>query len=101
MHPPSNELPVALPWSGLLGRNDDLAVALIAARAYRTGLVLDVAVRLRTTDQHELFEHVSGYHSMSSPDRLLPGAQFADGRVGQHSLWSVAGRHRDGSGALL
>jgi hypothetical protein len=44
---PANEVPVTLPWSAVLARTADLAVLLVGARLYTTGIQLDVSIRGR------------------------------------------------------
>lgn len=63
-NPPENEVPGAVPWSALLGRSTNVAVALVGARAYSTGIRLEVAVRARHASQpgtqHLLHQDVFG-----------------------------------------
>ncbi len=82
VQPPDNEVPVALGWSVVLGRSDDVAVALIGARVYSTGVRLGIDVRARhgSRDQHrELHSAVTGRHGAGPA--LLLGVAFADGRT--------------------
>lgn len=86
--PPDNEVPGPLDWTALLGRTQDIAVALTAAAVYSTGLRLDVVVRARSlTSEPDLFHAVDGHGT--GRDRLLLGVEFADGRVAATSghLW--------------
>ena len=92
-NPPDNEVPGAVPWSVLLGRNTDVAVALAGASAYSTGIRLGVAVRVRQGSRRgdvDLHHQVFGY-SDGGVDRLLIGVEYADGRVATNSTqdsWS-------------
>ncbi len=85
MNPPENEVPGAVPWSTLLGRSTDVAVALVGAHAYSTGIRLSVAVRTRQEsgpgNGHLLHQEVFGYPGGDGVDRLLLGVEYADGRV--------------------
>lgn len=85
MSAPDNEVPAAVPISLLLGRTDDLAVALSGARVYSTGLSLDVAVRLRRSpsrvDGMGLHQAVLGFPGEQADGRLLLGVEYADGRT--------------------
>ncbi|SDO08130.1 hypothetical protein [Geodermatophilus sp. DSM 45219] len=83
MSPPDNEVPVALPQNLLLGRTDDVAVALLGLQVYSTGVSFDLAVRARAgavlgagRSLNELFwEHRPG-----AAQQFLFGVEFADGR---------------------
>ena len=83
MDPPENEVPGAVPWSAILGYSTDLAVALVGARAYSTGIQLEVAVRARQKSRRgseDLYDEISGYPPVGV-DRLLLDVEYADGRV--------------------
>lgn len=45
--PPSNEIPVLLPWAGTLGRSENVAVALVGAHLYSFGVLLYITARGR------------------------------------------------------
>lgn len=84
MNPPVNEIPVPLAWTAVVGRSADVAVAVVGARAYSNGVVLDLSVRLRTRpdDPHDLFDTglFSSVFREPGPDSLLLTVEFADGR---------------------
>jgi hypothetical protein len=85
MEPPPNELPVPVALVAVLARTDDVAVGLVGVRAYSTGVLLDLVVRLRrpVTDGPPLHELVSGggYPGLAVGGRLLFGVETADGRT--------------------
>lgn len=82
--PPENEAPGAVPFAGVLGRTDDIAVLLVGATVYSTGVRLDVAIRARNTDAGgDLFGSVGGH--LGGANRLLLGVEYADGRVATNS----------------
>ncbi len=56
---PDNEVPAAVGWAAMLGRSTDAAVALVAARAYTTGVQLDMVVRIRQAPRPGEERHVS------------------------------------------
>ncbi|SFT92176.1 hypothetical protein SAMN05660657_03922 [Geodermatophilus amargosae] len=78
MGPPDNEVPVALPWSTVLARTGDVAVALLGIQVYSTGLAVSLAVRVRDrlSPSSALSELVFGREGSG----LLLGVGFADGR---------------------
>jgi hypothetical protein len=47
---PDNELPGAIPFHAVLAKTDDLAVAVVGADAYSTGMSIKIAIRLRRSD---------------------------------------------------
>lgn len=85
---PENEVPVGVAVSAVLGRSEQVAVALFGAYAYRSGVSLDIAVRFRTDPSPRrgtrVFELISARHRPASQDelaeRLLLGVEFSDGR---------------------
>lgn len=86
--PPENEVPTAVPVNAVLGRGDDVAVAVIAAQAYTTGLSFVVAVRMRTEPRgvlrYRMHDLISGHWRGEDPatdQRLLLGVEYADGRT--------------------
>lgn len=77
--PPENEVPVPVPVSAVLGRTEDVAVALVGGAAYTTGLRFQVAVRLRAEPPGE---HTHWMHLLDGGgDQLLLGVEYADGRI--------------------
>ena len=89
MHPPENEIPVALPLTAVLARTDDVAVALLGLQVHTTGLTFTVTVRARpsggvsTRDLSEFFFH----HRGELRERFLFGLEFSDGRRVVASEW--------------
>jgi len=82
MHRPDNEIPASVPFDVLLGRTDDVAVALTGALAFTTGLEFRIAVRSRTRQQPGgLIHDIAGHHQPGPAQRggLLLGFEFADG----------------------
>jgi hypothetical protein len=79
MRAPENELPVALPQNVLLGRTDDVVVALLGMHVFSTGLAFDLAVRVRPgslsgTELHEVL-----WQPGPGAPPLLLGLELADG----------------------
>ena len=83
MSPPDNELPGVVPISLVLGRTDEVVVALTAAQVYSTGVSLAVSVRLRHSEEGGgLFEQVHGHRrGRDAASPLLLGVGYADGRT--------------------
>jgi hypothetical protein len=91
---PRNELGAPVPLRLVLARSERVAVALVGATAYTTGVALTIAVRWRrqVADHSEdlyddPFEHPFGLTMMRrrptgelSPEILRFGVQFSDGR---------------------
>jgi hypothetical protein len=103
--PPENEVPSAVPISAVLGRTDDVAVALVGVLAYTTGLTFDLVVRLRTTPQgssgHRVHEMLSGsWHDDDSDaeQQFLIGFQYVDGRTATNlpTRWLAGPADEDG-----
>jgi hypothetical protein len=46
MGPPDNEVPGTIPFHAVLGRTDELAVAIVAAQAFSSGISIKIAVPL-------------------------------------------------------
>ena len=85
-NPPENEVPGAVPFAAVLGRNADAAVAIIGVQAYSTGVSFNLAVRLRRGDRDNpgaLHHAVFGgrFGSGSTDDALLLGVGYPDGRA--------------------
>jgi hypothetical protein len=90
VRPPANEIPGTAALSLLLARTDDLAVALIGLRAYSTGLLFDLAVRLRTPDRLDreggpLYQVVAG--PFRGEHAFLLGFEYPDGRTATNLRW--------------
>lgn len=86
MGPPENEVPIGVPISAVLGRTGDVAVALMGAQAYSSGVTLQVAVRLRRepagplrSSMHDLIDGRGGADDVDQ--RLLLGLEYSDGRI--------------------
>jgi hypothetical protein len=80
---PDNEIPAVVPLSLLLGRNEDTAVALTCIRVFSRGLLLEMAIRLRTTPPdggHGLHQALMGFPGADPGNLLLFGVEYADGR---------------------
>lgn len=101
--PSANEIPVAVPVSGLLARTEELAVGLIGMQVYRTGVSFDLAVRLRREQPqgvsiHKLDAMVDAEgenyekFQVSDSERLLLRVEYADGgtvsNTGARSTWA-------------
>jgi len=90
LHAPRNELGAVVPLRLVLGRTDLVAVALIGATAYTTGVELTLAVRWRpSADERDMyddpFEPPFGHPRRRGAGELDPevlrfGVQFSDGR---------------------
>lgn len=87
--PPDNEVPGLAGVSAVLARTEDMVVALTGARAYSTGVMLELAVRRRRDappEEPDLHELVNGGRWHGAPwsragSGLLLGVQLADGRT--------------------
>ena len=83
--PPDNVLPAVVPAELVLARTDQTVVAVSALRAYPTGILFTLSVRLRNISDRERWRFASlfGYgipEGEPLPDELLRfGVQFADG----------------------
>lgn len=81
-HRPENEIPACVPFDVVLGRTDDIAVALPGALAFTNGLEFRLAVRSRITLWPDgLIDDIVGHHRPGAAPRagLLVGFEFADG----------------------
>ena len=83
---PDNEVPGAVPFAAVLGRNGDVAVAITGVQAYSSGLSFNLAVRLRREDRDNpraLPDAVFGgrFGSSRTDDALLLGVAYPDGRT--------------------
>jgi len=86
MNPPENEIPAAVPANSLLARTDNVAIALVGAHAYTTGLRFDLVIRLRHEPRgplaYRVFDLLGSHPALDgSEERLLLGVEFADGRT--------------------
>jgi hypothetical protein len=83
MGPPDNEVPGAIPFSAVIGRTDELAVAFTTAQVFTTGIEFKIAIRLRECDTSPqgLGSEVFGHHRRGpTEDMLLLGVAYPDGR---------------------
>lgn len=78
--PPENEVPVALPVSVVLARTEEIALALAGARAFSTGVQVELTARTRR-EPAALGSVLDGVHRGGSSGGLLVGVEFADGRA--------------------
>jgi hypothetical protein len=85
--PPDNVLGVGAPLRLLLGRSDRVAVAITGCTVYASGLLLDVAIRLRpkslSPDERRAMVHGGPFRAFDVPDDgqvLRLGVLYADGR---------------------
>lgn len=80
---PENEVPVPVPLSLVLARTEDLAVVLVRAQAYTSGIAFTLAVRLRHSrvlpGRRDLHELIGGWGGRA--DGLLLGVEYSDGRA--------------------
>ena len=83
MGPLDNEVPGTIGFHAVLGSTEALAVALVGARAFSTGMSIDIAVRLRHSDTSpdgldaDLFGH---RRRGASGAGMLLGIAYPDGR---------------------
>jgi hypothetical protein len=83
MGPLDNEVPGAIAFHAVLGSTEALAVALVGARAFSTGMSIEIAIRLRHTDTSpdgldaDLFGH---RRRGASGAGMLLGIAYPDGR---------------------
>lgn len=89
---PANEVPIWLPWSGVLARGRDVAVLLTGARLYSNSLQLDLSVRGRGEAGRDLHMASSGRPDTNG-DMLCFGVEGV--RAGGADRGAVAGRGRD------
>ena len=75
---PDNEIPGAIPFSALLARTEDIALALTEASAHRHGMTFTLAIRLRNGEHVRL--DLFGHHGFAA-DQLLLGVEYPDGRT--------------------
>lgn len=77
---PANEVPVLLPWSGVLARAEEVAVLLTAAHLYTNGIQFDVSVRGRGQGAYDLHAQAGGRPDANG-HMLCLGVEGADGRA--------------------
>jgi hypothetical protein len=80
VHPPENEMPVAVPFDVLLARTDDVAVALMGLRVYSTGLALTLSVRVRPRAAARVDVEGLFFGPGRRGGTVLLGVELADGR---------------------
>ena len=72
----------AIAFHAVVGRTDELAVAIVGADAYSTGIAVSLAIRLRHNDRSELAHELFGRrHRGGSAGDLLVGVAYPDGRT--------------------
>lgn len=79
--PPDNVVGAGVPLRLVLARTADLAVAIVGATAFPTGVLFDLAIRLREPREHPDFFHpfLLRGRGGSSEELFRFGVQFADG----------------------
>lgn len=81
VQPPTNEIPVPVPVTAVLGRSERCVVALTGVRAYTGGVQLDVALRMRPDDENPVDEAgLFPYPGTDLASLPLFGIQLEDGR---------------------
>jgi hypothetical protein len=75
---PTNEVPVLLPWSTVLARTEDIAVLLLGARLYTTGIEFDISVRAKGPGLLDLHSGAAGRPSAGG-NVLCFGVEGTDG----------------------
>lgn len=83
VEPPENELPGAIAFHAVVGRSDELVVAIVRADAYSTGIAISLLIRLRHSNRAELAHDLFGHppHRGGSRGGLLVGVAYPDGRT--------------------
>jgi hypothetical protein len=77
---PVNEVPVLLPWSGVLARAEEVAVLLSAAHLYTNGIEFELSVRGRGRRVHDLHAPAGGVPDANG-HMLCFGVEAADGQA--------------------
>jgi hypothetical protein len=75
---PVNEVPVLLPWSGVLARAEEVAVLLTAAHLYTNGIEFELSVRGRGKAAYDLHAPAGGCPDANG-HMLCFGVEGADG----------------------
>jgi hypothetical protein len=93
---PANEVPVLLPWSGVLARAEDVAVLLTAAHLYTNGIQFDLSVRGRRQSAYDLHAPAGGVPDANG-HMLCFGVEDADGQaVANVPMDRASGRPAEG-----
>jgi hypothetical protein len=93
---PSNEVPVLLPWSGVLARAEEVAVLLSAAHLYTNGIQFELSVRGRGQGVYDLHAPAGGIPDANG-HMLCFGVEGADGQAAANVLRGRApGRSDEG-----
>lgn len=79
---PENEVPVAVPFTAVLGRTEALAVVLTSVHACSTGFGFQVCLRLRRSPAPGDDVYGQFTSSAGAGGQFLLGVEFADGRRG-------------------
>lgn len=77
---PVNEVPVLLPWSGVLARAEEVAVLLTAAHLYTNGIEFNLSVRGRGQGAYDLHTPAGGVPDANG-HMLCFGVEGADGHA--------------------
>jgi hypothetical protein len=77
---PANEVPVLLPWSGVLARAEEVAVLLTAAHLYTSAIQFDLSVRGRGQSAFGLHAPAAGSPEANG-DMICVGVEDADGQA--------------------
>jgi hypothetical protein len=77
---PANEVPVLLPWSGVLARAEEVAVLLSAAHLYTNGIEFELSVRGRGLGVYDLHAPAGGVPDANG-HMLCFGVEGADGQA--------------------
>lgn len=77
---PTNEVPVLLPWSGVLAQAEEVAVLLSAAHLYTNGIEFELSVRGRGQSMRDLHVPAGGIPDANG-HMLCFGVETADGQV--------------------
>lgn len=76
---PDNEIPAPLDWVAVLGRSENVAVALVNCAVYSTGLALDVTVRVHGAADPNIAH--AAFSPIGDRELLLLGVEYPDGRT--------------------
>jgi hypothetical protein len=77
---PVNEVPVLLPWSGVLARAEEVAILLAAAHLYTNGIEFELSVRGRGRAVYDLHAPAGGVPDANG-HMLCFGVEGADGQA--------------------
>jgi hypothetical protein len=89
-----NEVPVLLPWSGVLARAEEVAVLLTAAHLYTNGIQFELSVRGRGRGVYDLHAPAGGLPDANG-HMLCFGVEGADGQTAANVPKAVASERPD------